>query len=99
MIWIADESDDSLLVIPYDGTFIIPVILAQSLHAIFAVLLVFRIATARSEKEGRRMRAKDLLVESVLPYALISVLFMGTYCGWSLAANVFLPMLVQVQVS
>lgn len=99
MIWIADESDDSLLVIPYDGTFIIPVILAQSLHAIFAVLLVFRIATARRETEGRRMRAKDLLVESVLPYALISVLFMGTYCGSSLAANVFLPMLVQIQVS
>lgn len=99
VIGIANETDESLLVVPYGDTFIIPVILAQSLHAIFAVLLVFHIATVRGETGGRRICTKDLLVESVLPYALVSVLFMGTYCGFTLAANVFLPMLLQIQVS
>lgn len=85
--------------IPYDGRFITPVILAQSLHAIFAFLLVSHVATAHFGVETRRVSARGLLIETILPYALISALFMGTYCGSSLAANVFLPVLVQIKVS
>ncbi|EPS92986.1 hypothetical protein FOMPIDRAFT_1056386 [Fomitopsis schrenkii] len=97
VVYIANESNEGLLAIPYESTFIAPVITAQSLHAIFAILLVSRVATADHKTETRRISAKKWLIETVLPYALISVLFMGTYCGSSVAANVFLPMLVQTQ--
>ena len=86
------------MVVPYDSTFIIPVTLAQSLHAIFAVLLLFGVFSVHGTAGWKRMSARDLLIEAVLPYALMSVLFMSTYCGASIAANVFLPMLVQIQV-
>ncbi|KAI0731827.1 hypothetical protein C8Q72DRAFT_201947 [Fomitopsis betulina] len=95
--YVANEREDSLLMIPYDGRFITPVILAQSLHAIFAFLLVSHVATAHFGVETRRVSARGLLIETILPYALISALFMGTYCGSSLAANVFLPVLVQIK--
>ncbi|KZT66601.1 hypothetical protein DAEQUDRAFT_674657 [Daedalea quercina L-15889] len=96
MYWVASTNDESLWVIPWNDVFIIPVALAQSLHIIFTVLLVLRFTTVQRESE-ERIRLKGMAVESALVYGLISVIFLATYCAQGLAANAFLPMLVQIQ--
>ncbi|KAH9932355.1 uncharacterized protein B0H18DRAFT_952457 [Fomitopsis serialis] len=90
--WVA-TSGNTLWQTPLFGQLSVSVALAQSLHVIFTILLTYRLAAKHSKLVG----VTGMAIESALLYSIVSIVFMATYCAPSMAANAFLPMLVQIQ--
>ncbi|KAH9830104.1 uncharacterized protein C8Q71DRAFT_787296 [Rhodofomes roseus] len=89
-------NDNSLWQIPLFSQLTISVALAQSLHVIFTVLSVYRLVTKR-DLFGQLVGIKGMAIESALTYGVVSVVFLATYCAQNMAANAFLPIVVQIQ--
>jgi len=80
-------------------------LVAMSLHVLFTVVLFGRLCVLRRGLSGPLTElgktdftsVKALIVESAVPYGVISCLALTLYCSSMTAVNLFLPLLVQLQ--
>jgi len=90
------EDANSGWVMPFLSSWPITIGIAGALHAIYTALLASRVIRL-SRQAGERAGIWATIVESALPYGIISFVFMILYCASAMAANVFIPLLVQLQ--
>ncbi|CCL98326.1 uncharacterized protein FIBRA_00320 [Fibroporia radiculosa] len=99
------SADNSFWTGPVFGSPLIYTILAMSLHTLFTILLFTRAVQLGHElpddvtgqNRTYSYGIKALIVESALPYGFVSLLVMILACSHSTGANVFVPLLVQLQ--
>ncbi|KZT66599.1 hypothetical protein DAEQUDRAFT_767827 [Daedalea quercina L-15889] len=98
-IYTAGHSEDgnSGWVMPFAGNWPITIGIAGALHVIYSALLAFWVIIASRKEGGEKLTIWSIAVESALPYGIISLIFMILYCVRVMAANAFIPMLVQLQ--
>ncbi|KAH9830105.1 uncharacterized protein C8Q71DRAFT_378230 [Rhodofomes roseus] len=84
-------------VMPFFGSWPITIGLAGALHLIYTVLLASRVITHARKTCMEVLGLWEISVESAFPYGFVSLVFMILYCSNSVAANGFIPMLVQLQ--
>ena len=94
-------ADQSLWVVPGFTPNVVSVALAQALHIFLVALLLTRLVAMHRKSTSKRWSAGvgGLAVESALLYGIVSVLWLGACCAQNVAANAFLTMYVQLQVS
>lgn len=70
------------------------------LHVIYTTYIAARAVHLgrKAADGGLRPTVWSLTVESALPYAIVSLVFMVLYCANVMAANALIPLLVQLQV-
>ncbi|KAF9811490.1 hypothetical protein IEO21_06574 [Rhodonia placenta] len=103
--WAVGHGDSSFWVVPAFGGWSFYIILAMSLHCLLTILLLWGVldlscrlaASLTGHSRTIYTGYKAVLVESALPYGIISFVLMILTCVDSDAANLFVPLLVQLQ--
>ncbi|PCH44640.1 hypothetical protein WOLCODRAFT_105424 [Wolfiporia cocos MD-104 SS10] len=80
-------------------------VISGSLHTIYTILILSRLIYFRRNLPGmlthrsksELLGATAMLVESAVPYSIISIVWMVLSALWMFAANIFTPLLVQLQ--
>ncbi|PCH44656.1 hypothetical protein WOLCODRAFT_139126 [Wolfiporia cocos MD-104 SS10] len=88
-----------------NGPFLVYIIIAGCLHVVITMLIFGRLMhyrwhmpnTVMLEFVKETMGVTSIIVESAIPYAVVSFVWMILSCIQNVGANVFVPLLVQIQ--
>lgn len=89
----------SILVMPIYLGWPVTAGLFGAMHVIYTILIAARTIVLARASGRPRPTLGSIIVESALPYGIVSLVFMILYCAGVMAANCLIPLLVQLQVS
>ncbi|EPT05827.1 hypothetical protein FOMPIDRAFT_1013434 [Fomitopsis schrenkii] len=87
----------SILVMPIYLGWPVTAGLFGAMHVIYTILIAARTIVLARASGRPRPTLGSIIVESALPYGIVSLVFMILYCAGVMAANCLIPLLVQLQ--